>query len=106
MLSAGLAQRAEPPGGGGSDAKGSGQGLSQLVEPSGQGEQRARPSGLHGERGKLRPMWITGLLPGPWPDPALQDRAQPSARLLPLISLEGQPVAMAIADWPDQGWLV
>lgn len=63
-----------------------------------------------GEGGKLRTAWHRQRLPlwpptgRTWPATALQGQAQPSARLLPSISLEGWPVAMAIASGPDQGW--
>ena len=74
------------------------------------GEQRARLCRpFFGEKGKLRSAQSTQLLPGPrqyGPQACLalqEDRAQPSACPLPLISLEGQPVAMAIAG-RGGGW--
>lgn len=62
---------------------------------------------LFGGDGELTSGWSTQLLPGPLqhsPHACLgfaEDRAQPSAGLLPLISLEGRPVAMVIAG---RGW--
>lgn len=71
---------------------------------SGGREQRARPCRPFLVRGGGTKVRLEHTAP-PWPSAAwphaclgfAEDRAQPSAGLLPLISLEGQPVAMAIA---------
>lgn len=71
---------------------------------SGGREQRARPCRRFLVRGGGTKVRLEHTAP-PWPSAAwphaclgfAEDRAQPSAGLLPLISLEGQPVAMAIA---------